>query len=58
MAKDKFPGTQAIRALKAHAVTYTLRPYQYEEKGGTKAAAEQLSVAEHQIDYKDACHGR
>ena len=49
MAKEKFPGTQAIRTLKEHAVTYTLRPYKYEEKGGTKAATEQLSVEEHQI---------
>ena len=49
MAKEKFPGTQAIRTLKEHAVTYTLRPYKYEEKGGTKAAAEELNVEEHQI---------
>ena len=49
MAKEKFPGTQAIRALKKHAVNYALHPYRYEEKGGTEVAAEALNVEEHQV---------
>lgn len=46
MAKEKLPSTQAIRTLKEHAVNYTLHPYRYEEKGGTKVAAEALNVDE------------
>jgi len=49
MAKEKLPGTQAIRTLKKHAVSYTLHPYRYEEKGGTKVAAEELNVEEVQV---------
>jgi len=49
MAKEKFPGTQAIRILKKHAANYTLHPYRYEEKGGTGGAAEALNVEEYQV---------
>ncbi len=49
MAKDKFSVTQAIRTLKKHAVSYTLHPYRYEEKGGTEVAAEGLNVEERQV---------
>jgi len=47
MAKDKFPMTQAIRALKKSGVRYTLHDYKYEEKGGTERAASELNVDEH-----------
>jgi len=49
MAKEKFPKTQAIRKLKEHGVDFSLRPYKYEEKGGTMAVATELSVDEHQV---------
>ena len=47
MAKDKIPTTPAILALKAQHVDFTLHPYQYEEKGGTKVSASKLGVDEH-----------
>jgi Cys-tRNA(Pro) deacylase len=47
MAKDKIPTTPAILALKAQDVDFTLYPYQYEEKGGTKVSASKLGVDEH-----------
>jgi len=49
MAKDKHPVTQAIRVLKESGIPYTLHPYDYEEKGGTKRAARELKVDEHQV---------
>ena len=49
MAKEKFPGTQAIRELNKHAIIYTLHPYRYEEKGGTEVAAKALNVDENQV---------
>jgi Cys-tRNA(Pro) deacylase len=49
MAKDKAPVTPAIRALKDHGVEFTLRPYKYEEKGGTPVAARELGVEEHGV---------
>lgn len=49
MAKEKFPTTQAIRKLKEHGVDFSLRPYKYEEKGGTVAAATELNVDEHLV---------
>ena len=47
MAKDKTPTTPAILALKAQHVDFTLHPYQYKEKGGTKVSASKLGVDEH-----------
>jgi len=49
MAKEKFPGTQAIRTLKKHGVSFSLQPYIYEEKGGTEVASEALNVEERQV---------
>ena len=49
MAKERFPTTQAIRALKQKAVGFTLCPYNYEEKGGTETAARELNVEEHAV---------
>jgi len=48
MAKEKIPSTPAIRALREHGVTFTLRPYKYEERGGTEVAARELGCDEHQ----------
>ena len=49
MPKDKFPVTQAIRVLKNSGISFTLHSYKYEEKGGTKVAARELNVDEHQV---------
>jgi len=49
VTKDKPPLTAAIRTLKIEARAYTLRPYPYEENGGTKVAAKALGVDEHMI---------
>jgi Cys-tRNA(Pro) deacylase len=49
MAKEKHPVTQAIRTLKQHGVDYILRPYHYQEKGGTGVAAGELGVDENQV---------
>jgi len=35
--------------LRAQAVVFTLHPYKYEEKGGTKASAAKLGVDEHLV---------
>ena len=47
MPKHKIPTTPAILALKVQTVDFTLHPYQYEEKGGTKVSASKLGVDEH-----------
>jgi len=49
MAKDRFPSTQAIRALREQGVEFALRPYTYDENGGTATAARELSVDEHLV---------
>jgi Cys-tRNA(Pro) deacylase len=47
MMKEKIPTTPAILALRAQSVDFTLHPYPYEERGGTKRAAGKLGVDEH-----------
>jgi len=49
MAKEKIPTTPAIRMLKQQKVPYTLRTYQYEDRGGTTVSARELKVDEHQV---------
>ncbi len=49
MAKEKFPMTPAIRALKKSGIDFSLCPYKYEEKGGTAVAAKELNVDEHLV---------
>jgi len=49
MPKNRFPVTPAIRVLKVSRISYTLHSYKYEEKGGTKLAADELNVDEHQV---------
>ena len=44
MPKNRFPVTPAIRVLKVSRISYTLHSYKYEEKGGTKLAADELNV--------------
>jgi Cys-tRNA(Pro) deacylase len=47
MTKEKIPTTPAILALKAQEADFTLHPYPYEERGGTKRGANALGVDEH-----------
>jgi len=47
MAKTRIPVTPALLLMKEKGVTFTLRPYPYEEHGGTKVAARALGVDEH-----------
>jgi Cys-tRNA(Pro) deacylase len=49
MAKERFPTTQAIRALREQGVDFILRTYRFEEKGGTEVAARELGVDENQV---------
>jgi Cys-tRNA(Pro) deacylase len=49
MSKHKIPATTAIRFLKQHKVKFVPHPYPYEEKGGTKASAKALNVAEFSV---------
>ena len=49
MSKEKIPTTPAVLALKAQSADFTLHTYPYEERGGTKTAAEKLMVDEHRI---------
>ena len=41
--------TPAVRVLKKNRVHFSLHSYKYEEKGGTKLAADELNVDEHQV---------
>lgn len=47
--KDKFPITQAIRALKAAGIQYEGFLYDYVERGGTTTIAEELGFDEHRV---------
>jgi Cys-tRNA(Pro) deacylase len=49
LAKDKSPVTNAIRVLRENRADFTLRPYNYEEKGGTAVSARELGVDEHLV---------
>jgi len=49
MAKEKFPATQAIRALKESGVNFSLHFYKFEEKGGTTVASKELNVDEYLV---------
>ena len=42
MSKEKFPATPAIRMMKEQGMDFSLRPYKYEDKGGTQVAAREL----------------
>jgi Cys-tRNA(Pro) deacylase len=45
----KVPSTSATRLLREHGVAYTEHPYRYEERGGTRVSARELSVDEHAV---------
>ncbi len=48
MKKEKIPSTPAIRVMQASNISFLLRPYKYEERGGTEVAARELACDEHQ----------
>lgn len=41
--------TPATRFLAEHGVAFELRPYEYEERGGTKVSSQKLGVEEHVV---------
>jgi Cys-tRNA(Pro) deacylase len=49
MAKERIPVTPAILFMKKNGMAYTLRPYRYEEHGGTRVSARELRVEEHHV---------
>lgn len=49
MAKDKFPVTPAIRALRKMKIEFGSHLYPYEDKGGTAVSARELGVDEHAV---------
>ena len=49
MAKSKQPVTPATRLLKQAKIDYTPHLYNYEDRGGTKVSARELSVDEHAV---------
>lgn len=49
MAKDRTPVTPAILFMKKSGIKFTLRPYRYEEHGGTNVAARELGVEENMV---------
>jgi len=48
-AMSKVPSTNATRLLREQGVPYTEHLYRYEEKGGTRVSARELSVDEHAV---------
>lgn len=47
MTKERIPVTPAILAMKQSGLAFILRPYRYEEHGGTRVSAQELGVDEH-----------
>jgi len=47
--KDKFPVTQAVRALKAAGIAYEGFLYDYVERGGTTTISRALNLDEHTV---------
>jgi Cys-tRNA(Pro) deacylase len=49
MTKERIPVTPAILAMKRNGMAFTLRPYCYQEHGGTRVSAQELGVEEHLV---------
>ncbi|MRR15716.1 MAG: aminoacyl-tRNA deacylase [Deltaproteobacteria bacterium] len=47
MSKEKIPSTPAILVLKEKGAVFSLHPYDYEERGGTKVSSRKLGADEH-----------
>lgn len=41
--------TPATRFLAEHGVAFTLHPYEYEDRGGTRVSSQKLGVDEHEV---------
>lgn len=49
MSRIQFPVTPAIRVLRDAGIAFSQHLYDYEEKGGTRRAANELGVEEHSV---------
>jgi Cys-tRNA(Pro) deacylase len=49
MAKEDYPVTQGVRFLREKGIAFTPQLYPYEQRGGTRRAAEMLGVDEHAV---------
>lgn len=49
MEKVDYPVTPAVRLLREKKIAFEPHPYDWEEKGGTARAAEELGVPEHSV---------
>jgi Cys-tRNA(Pro) deacylase len=49
MAKERTPVTPGILFMKKNGINFTLRPYRYEEHGGTNVASRELGVDENMV---------
>jgi Cys-tRNA(Pro) deacylase len=49
MSREKIPVTPCLLMLRKQGVEFSLRPYHYEEHGGTKVSARELNVDEHAV---------
>lgn len=49
MQRPSIPKTPAIRFLEERGTAFQVRLYSYEERGGTRRAAQELAVPEHQV---------
>ncbi len=49
MPRPNIPKTPAIRQLKEQGIAFQVRLYSYEEHGGTRHAAAELAVPEHEV---------
>jgi len=49
MTKKDYPKTNAIRCLVQKGIPFDVFPYTYEERGGTRVSARELSIDEHAV---------
>ncbi len=49
MAKEPTAVTPAIRVFREQGIAFVLKPYKYEERGGTAVASRELGVDEHGV---------
>jgi Cys-tRNA(Pro) deacylase len=49
VTKDKIPVTPCLLLLRQQGIAFDVRPYRYEEHGGTRVSSAELDVDEHMI---------
>jgi Cys-tRNA(Pro) deacylase len=49
VAKEQIAVTPAIRVFREQGIAFILKPYKYEERGGTAVASRELGVDEHGV---------